>query len=728
MSQFAPGRALIVGVGTYQDTTLDAPVTAREARAVAAALRDPRIAAYPSSQVQLKTDGAATRAECIAALQALARETLPTDTVLIFFSGHGNQDENGAYCLGTHDVQRTPAGFQSGTGISQNEFLTLLRNIKPRKLVVILNTCFSGALSPTLAGANSPALFTGTAPNENFVQEILQRGEGQAIITASRPSQASFFDWKRDYTYFGQALIDGLNGQGVTARGGYIGLFELYDYIYQQVGAAAAKDNVVQEPMLTLLQGVGPFPIAHYRGASPQASDAAKLQAEPKYTIAVQYVQTNVTATFGDNATGNLVAGGDITVGSLVVNKYERAEPETKPKRPALFSRAWLPYMAQYERFKLVLYMLVLLLALLTLSACAGVPQVEGWKPISTQYLGGDAKWITRIGETLFVMTSTNEGCDESDTGLWRSSDHGKNWERISVPALDVTTGKCDRSKIEAIVASTENPKKLYATTASVGLIVSDNNGTTWDFADKDSPLRQLGALAVLGSPERLYIVSRVADALGLYRSVDGKQWERLNERGHCKKEKQVTLPTAATLNASLLIANGLIYIAPGDSPSPGAAPEGTDLYYSSDGGDCWQSVHAINGAANYPPSNVNYSAITAVPGMSSIILFATWDRASLQRKIWKRDWATGQVLFLGNVPIGISQIFIAQDSWYATTPLGLVFRGKLNTDQPPERLFGPISLYAAMTSDFDNGAPLLLSGGRVFRRGVVGWFQGFLP
>lgn len=369
--------------------------------------------------------------------------------------------------------------------------------------------------------------------------------------------------------------------------------------------------------------------------------------------------------------------------------------------------------------------LLITLFSLILLSAIAGVPRVEGWHAVSREDLGRSAKRITRIGETLFVTTSTNGGCnDPLDTGLWRSVDRGQHWERISIPSLNISRPNgCDRASIEALVPSPADPKRLYAATSDVGLLVSTNNGTTWDVLNSDPPRKQLSALAVMALPERLFVVGLVPGAPGLYRSTDGKAWDRLDAPDLCKQNGYRALPTQATLNGQILVAGDLIYLAPSDTGGPSATPPETDIYYSQDGGNCWRRVHDAD-------SGVSYSALAALPNARSEILFATWDRAGFGRKIWRRNWETAQEQLLGELPLDAFQLFVdaGGETWYASTPFGILYRGSVRNFGDQTRLFGPVSLYADFTSDFGDGPPLLLSGGRVFRRGTVGWWQGLFP
>ena len=65
---FPHAHALLIGVGSYaQAPQLDVPITAADASAVAAVLRDPQFCGYPTEQVALLSDAAATRDGALAA-------------------------------------------------------------------------------------------------------------------------------------------------------------------------------------------------------------------------------------------------------------------------------------------------------------------------------------------------------------------------------------------------------------------------------------------------------------------------------------------------------------------------------------------------------------------------------------------------------------------------------------------------------------------------------------
>ncbi len=268
---FRQGHALIIGIGSYAYMTgADIPISVTDARAVESVLCDPRRCGYPPEQVTLLHDAQTTRQDVVDALDAFAGRLEVDDTFLLYYCGHGEYGEDGDYYLTTHDT-RTTAGWRvkQGTGIRAAELIDLLRRIPAKRLLLIFNACHAGELSPSLDLAESPKAFGDESLPEGEAAAILGTGEGRILIAASRPEQKSWIG-TGTRSIFAQAVVDGLSGKGmlVNNNAGYISVFSLYEHIYTAVKEAAAKLNRIQEPELTVLKNVGPFPVALYRGAS----------------------------------------------------------------------------------------------------------------------------------------------------------------------------------------------------------------------------------------------------------------------------------------------------------------------------------------------------------------------------------------------------------------------------------------------------------------------------
>lgn len=327
---FVTAHALLIGIGTYAHTPqLNVPITAADASAVTAVLRDPHYCGYPPEQVTLLSDAAASRDGILTALDGLAARAGEGDTVFVFYAGHGEYGDDGYY-LTTQDTRLAGRKVAVGTGLREAELIAKLRAIKAKRLLLIINACHSGEISPVLAPGEEP--LTGTPLPPQVSAALLGTGEGRVIISACRESQYSFIG-PGPLTLFTQALVDGLQGKGVSSNRGYISVFDLYTHLYfaideavpRKVSAAVRQRyGEKQEPELTILKGVGPFAVALYRGATT-LGDFEASSTLPEGTVVREvdpaYAQTMLRQhqqTIGGNTQiGAAVAGdvhGDITV------------------------------------------------------------------------------------------------------------------------------------------------------------------------------------------------------------------------------------------------------------------------------------------------------------------------------------------------------------------------------------------------------------------------------
>ena len=273
---FTQGHALVIGVGTYRNVPKSNVLAAvSDAQAVAAVLQDPRTCGYPSGQVRLIVNEGATKELTLAALDELAARTGAADTVFLFYCGHGAPGDDGNFYFVSHDASAAPGGrVAAGSGLSSKEFVEKLRAVHANRLLVVLNTCFSGSVSPTSFGpGEEPGQgdeegLEPAAPPSDTTSAILATGAGRIIITAAGQDQRSYIG-KGPLSIFTKALTDGLRGSGVANRGGFISAFNLYESLYETVLEEADKQyHTQQQPELTVVKGKGPFAVSLYGGAT----------------------------------------------------------------------------------------------------------------------------------------------------------------------------------------------------------------------------------------------------------------------------------------------------------------------------------------------------------------------------------------------------------------------------------------------------------------------------
>lgn len=291
------------------------PIAATDAEAVAAALKDPAVCGYPAEQVTLLTDESATREGVLSALAGLSARLTAESTLLVFYVGHGVYGTEGTYNLSTHDSELKGARLKEGTGVRDAELIAALRAIKAARVLLLFNSCHSGELAPSFAPGEG---LDAAAPPEEVRTALLSTGEGRITITACRSEQLSWVG-RGALSIFTQAVVSGLRG-GAPNNHGYISVFGLYESVYFAAKEAAAALGKVQEPVLTVIKGVGPFPVALYRGASePGAFEATEpvpaetavheVSAESSRRLGGRYKVNTVT--IGGSVTHSIVLSGD---------------------------------------------------------------------------------------------------------------------------------------------------------------------------------------------------------------------------------------------------------------------------------------------------------------------------------------------------------------------------------------------------------------------------------
>lgn len=324
---FERGYALVIGTGSYLSVPwANIPIAVADATKVREILCAPSLCGYSSGQVTLLHDDTACKERILDALDHLATQTTAEHTVFLYYCGHGAYGTDGKYYLTTHETEVSAGKIVPSTSISEADLLDKLRKIPAKRLVLLFNACHSGEISPSLDLKGEKPSFGDLNLPTSAADALLSSGEGRIIITASRAEQKSWIG-RGKLSLFTQALVDGLSGRReVVSNHGYVSAFALYEHIYFAVKEAASELGHLQEPELTVLKGVGPFPVALYRGATlpgdfdGQATLSTGLALREVTAASSQRLFTNIINTIaqgkrsvaiGGNATGNNIIVGN---------------------------------------------------------------------------------------------------------------------------------------------------------------------------------------------------------------------------------------------------------------------------------------------------------------------------------------------------------------------------------------------------------------------------------
>ena len=246
--------ALIVANARYDDpalTQLRSP--GHDADALARVLGDPAIGGF---DVELLTD--ADERTIRRRTAAFFADRDRDDVLLLHFSCHGVKDPRGRLYLAARDTDMAVLG---ATGIPASFVNDLLAETQSRRVILILDCCYSGAFGRDSAGVRSGS--------EVHIADEFGAGSGRIVLTASSATEYAFEGGAlaRDDgqpSAFTSALVNGLEtGTADLDADGEISIDELYDFTYRRVrettpGQAPMKWSFGVEGSLVVARSVRP--------------------------------------------------------------------------------------------------------------------------------------------------------------------------------------------------------------------------------------------------------------------------------------------------------------------------------------------------------------------------------------------------------------------------------------------------------------------------------------
>lgn len=126
-------------------------------------------------------------------------------------------------------------------------------------------------------------------------------------------------------------------------------------------------------------------------------------------------------------------------------------------------------------------------------------------------------------------------------TGLFRSDDGGRSWQRLTLP-----TGH-SHLDVMAVTLDPKNPGTIYVGTHETGILKSTDSGTTWKQTNTGLGGFDVHGLAIdPNAPQKLHAAVR-GTGEGIYRTTDGGQkWTRVDDGtgGEVKVLSSVNIPT----------------------------------------------------------------------------------------------------------------------------------------------------------------------------------------
>jgi uncharacterized caspase-like protein len=232
--------AIVIGIEHYRQKLPRADFATHDAQTVAEYLI--KVLGYPEENVITLLNDRALKSDFEKYFEKwLGNNVENTSTVFIYYSGHGAPDpKSGSAYLVPYDGD--PA-FIDQTGYSLRKMYDALGRLPAKKIIVALDSCFSGA------GGRS-VLAKGARPLVMHLQETVLPRNLVVMSAALGDQVSSTYDEKGHglFTYF---MLKGIKNEDVARQDGSIEVNDLFDYIKPQVERIARKQyNNEQSPQL----------------------------------------------------------------------------------------------------------------------------------------------------------------------------------------------------------------------------------------------------------------------------------------------------------------------------------------------------------------------------------------------------------------------------------------------------------------------------------------------
>jgi len=238
---------LAVGISSYNNPDYKLNYSAKDAVDFVAAIQNQKGKLYKEIKTQVYTDANASKENILDGLDWIQKQCTSRDLAIIFFSGHGMNDNTGLfyYLPVAADKDRLKS-----TCLPFSDLKNTLGSIAG-KVIVFADACHSGNI---YGDKNFKA------PDLNyFINELSSSETGAVIFTSSTGKQFSVESSKWKNGAFTKALIEGLSGAADYRKKGAVSVKALDLYIAERVKELT---DGAQSPTTIIPHSISDFDIA----------------------------------------------------------------------------------------------------------------------------------------------------------------------------------------------------------------------------------------------------------------------------------------------------------------------------------------------------------------------------------------------------------------------------------------------------------------------------------
>ncbi|MFN6483558.1 MULTISPECIES: caspase, EACC1-associated type [unclassified Nostoc] len=220
--------ALLIGISEYELGLAPLPNAVKDVEAMRRVLVNPEMGDFAEADVTMLKNP--QRQEMEDAIYNLYAHRQKDDLLLLYFSGHGVRVESGDFYLSTSITRKNQGKLIPTSAVAATNVHSWMNQSNSRRLVVILDCCFSGAFAK------------GWTPKDTGIIDLQQHlgGEGRAILTASTSTQYAFESDGLELSIYTHYLVEGIEKGAADIDGdGLIAVDELHRYAKSKVQEAS---------------------------------------------------------------------------------------------------------------------------------------------------------------------------------------------------------------------------------------------------------------------------------------------------------------------------------------------------------------------------------------------------------------------------------------------------------------------------------------------------------
>ncbi len=237
---------LAIGVNEYANPDLNLRYAEPDARSVADALRGAGGGLFRDVDMRFLPSARATRRGVLDALAAVARDTGPADTFILYLAGHGIVSQPGNHFLFLPSDVRDVSSFDvlRQQTLDDTTLVAALSRIRARDAFIMIDTCYAGQVDIDQLAA-------------------IGNDTGRFLLAASSSVQEALDSYDDRNGVFAYALMEGLRGRAAVDAEGRVTALALGEWVMRRVPQLAREKGHQQNAVFRAAQrDLRSFPVA----------------------------------------------------------------------------------------------------------------------------------------------------------------------------------------------------------------------------------------------------------------------------------------------------------------------------------------------------------------------------------------------------------------------------------------------------------------------------------